>query len=113
MNEDLRDKKKAIDPKRRVICEKKQKKKKKEVRKKTSTKIETKFAAFGIRLDAEPMMRTTFAFLPERDNVTPCIPDLTPIYPKRDTTYILLSKIYVETEWAGLRGEEKKNKNKI
>ena len=34
---------------------------------KTSTKIETKFAAFGIRLDAEPMMKTTlFAFFPER-----------------------------------------------
>lgn len=29
----------------------------------------------------------------ERDNVTPCIPDMTPIYPKRDRRRILLSKI--------------------
>lgn len=42
-----------------------------------------KFAAFGIRLDAEPMTRRTPA---SRRGRHPCIPDLTSTYPERDAT---------------------------
>lgn len=82
-------------------------------KKKKRNKIKAKFAAFGIRLDAEPMMKTTLAFFSNGERHT-MHPGLDADIPESDVTYSSFEEMSkIECGQALLaRREKKENKER-